>query len=214
MPLPEKLLEILVCPQSKGPLEQKKDDDELFCETSKLRYPVRNNVPILFIDQSVGASGTLSKSNPKVTFNVVSGPDLDLVLSVEYNTCKAVCRASSNSQKTAVVNLDLTLALDQNTKSLIQTYVLKKFKQKSKKKLGKKEEENYGHFRRAPDLHLHDPGLSKLHLMIFVDSEGRTGVLDLVSKNGTFVNGKEVESCFLSPGDVLQISSTKLVFEG
>ena len=48
MPLPEKLLEILVCPQSKGPLEQKKDDDELFCETSKLRYPVRNNVPILF----------------------------------------------------------------------------------------------------------------------------------------------------------------------
>jgi pSer/pThr/pTyr-binding forkhead associated (FHA) protein len=49
--------------------------------------------------------------------------------------------------------------------------------------------------------------------MVFYD--GRTvGVLDLVSKNGTFVNGQEVESRVLKPGDMIEIGETNIVYEG
>lgn len=43
----KKLLDILVCPLSKGPLEYIKDKDELFCRSSGLAYPIRDGIPIM-----------------------------------------------------------------------------------------------------------------------------------------------------------------------
>jgi len=43
----KKLLDILVCPLSKGPLEYIKDKDELVCRSSGLAYPIRDGIPIM-----------------------------------------------------------------------------------------------------------------------------------------------------------------------
>ena len=48
----EYLLKILVCPKSGGPLEYSKDTDELICKKSRLAYPIRNNIPILLIEEA------------------------------------------------------------------------------------------------------------------------------------------------------------------
>jgi uncharacterized protein YbaR (Trm112 family) len=45
--LDEKLLEILVCPISKAPLEYDREKQELVCRASGLAYPVRDGVPFL-----------------------------------------------------------------------------------------------------------------------------------------------------------------------
>ena len=45
--LDEKLLEILVCPVSKAPLEYDREKQELVCRASGLAYPVRDGVPIM-----------------------------------------------------------------------------------------------------------------------------------------------------------------------
>ena len=42
-----KLLEILVCPVSKGPLTYRKDRDELWCRQSGLAFPVRDGIPVM-----------------------------------------------------------------------------------------------------------------------------------------------------------------------
>jgi pSer/pThr/pTyr-binding forkhead associated (FHA) protein len=47
--------------------------------------------------------------------------------------------------------------------------------------------------------------------MMFHDVNG-AGILDLVSKNGTYVNGEEVESKSLQDGDLVEVGSSKLVF--
>jgi uncharacterized protein len=53
MPLPPELLDILVCPSSKGPLEYHAGPPEvLICRTSQLVYPVRDGIPILLIDEA------------------------------------------------------------------------------------------------------------------------------------------------------------------
>ncbi len=44
------LMEILVCPKSHGELEQR--GDWLYCEESGLRYPVRDGIPIMLIDEA------------------------------------------------------------------------------------------------------------------------------------------------------------------
>ncbi len=42
-----KLLELLVCPVSKGPLIYERKQDELISRSARLAYPVRSGIPIL-----------------------------------------------------------------------------------------------------------------------------------------------------------------------
>jgi len=42
-----KLLELLVCPVTKGPLIFSKNKDELISRSARLAYPVRSGIPIL-----------------------------------------------------------------------------------------------------------------------------------------------------------------------
>ena len=48
--LDPKLLELLVCPVSKGSLIQK--GGELICYESKLAYPIRDGIPIMLPDKA------------------------------------------------------------------------------------------------------------------------------------------------------------------
>ncbi|EAV47558.1 MAG: Trm112 family protein [Nitrosomonadales bacterium] len=42
-----KLLSILVCPVTKGPLEFDKENNELVSNSAKLAYPIKDGIPIL-----------------------------------------------------------------------------------------------------------------------------------------------------------------------
>jgi len=47
-----KLLEVLVCPQTRGPLRYDKERQELISEKARLAYPVRDGVAIMLIDEA------------------------------------------------------------------------------------------------------------------------------------------------------------------
>jgi uncharacterized protein YbaR (Trm112 family) len=54
----EKLLEILVCPKCKGELEHRTgESEELVCHACKLRYEVRDDIPIMLIDEAKPLAG-------------------------------------------------------------------------------------------------------------------------------------------------------------
>ena len=46
------LLEILACPVCKKPLVQKETGESLQCTACKRVYPVRDNIPILLVDEA------------------------------------------------------------------------------------------------------------------------------------------------------------------
>ncbi|MEO8624796.1 MAG: Trm112 family protein [bacterium] len=52
MTLSPQLLAILVCPKCKGPLENRDSESSLVCPTCRLRYPVRDDIPIMLIDEA------------------------------------------------------------------------------------------------------------------------------------------------------------------
>ena len=47
-----KLLEILVCPITKGPLEYDAEAQELISRQAQRAYPIRDGIPIMLADQA------------------------------------------------------------------------------------------------------------------------------------------------------------------
>jgi uncharacterized protein YbaR (Trm112 family) len=47
-----KLLEILVCPLTKGPLRYDRAAQELISDQAGLAYPIRDGIPIMLVDEA------------------------------------------------------------------------------------------------------------------------------------------------------------------
>jgi len=218
-----KLFEILVCPKCKGGLTVVEGGKALVCDACRLKFPVRDGVPVMLIDEASDLRGANLKgevsmiASSEVAFKIVAGPNRGLTFHLDRYTCKALGRAINDPNKTAMFNVDVSLALDEGTKGLIQNYVSKQFQPaggKAQVSLGNLRAENpTGNFKRTSDVVLDDVSVSRLHCMVFYGETG-AAVLDLVSKNGTFVNGSEIESRLLKKGDVIELGDTKIVFEG
>ncbi len=60
-PAPEldpRLLEVLVCPASRGPLRYDRQRQELVSDAAGLAYPIRDGVPILLVSEARELQGT------------------------------------------------------------------------------------------------------------------------------------------------------------
>mgnify|MGYP002636661970 FL=1 len=58
-----KLLEILVCPLTKGPLEYDRESQELISRKAGLAYPIRDGIPIMLADEARELSGSTNTEN-------------------------------------------------------------------------------------------------------------------------------------------------------
>lgn len=52
MTLSQDLLAILACPACKGEVSVTGDGSALICEACRLRYPVRNGIPVMLVDEA------------------------------------------------------------------------------------------------------------------------------------------------------------------
>ncbi|AMW34373.1 Trm112 family protein [Haematospirillum jordaniae] len=52
-----KLLEILVCPLSRGPLRYDAEAQELISDKAGLAYPIRDGIPIMLVDEARSLDG-------------------------------------------------------------------------------------------------------------------------------------------------------------
>ena len=48
----KELLDILACPKCKGDLEYRPDDEQLRCNKCRLIYPVKDDIPVMLIDEA------------------------------------------------------------------------------------------------------------------------------------------------------------------
>ena len=62
-----KLLEMLVCPLTKGPLRYDRTAQELVSEEAGLAYPIRDGIPIMLVDEArqLGDDELTAKRLPK-----------------------------------------------------------------------------------------------------------------------------------------------------
>lgn len=48
----KRLLDILVCPLCKSPLHLDADKKELICKADLLAYPIRDDIPVMLVDEA------------------------------------------------------------------------------------------------------------------------------------------------------------------
>ena len=53
MAISKELLEILACPKCKGDIRLTEKGDGLICERCKLLYPIKDDIPVMLIDEAV-----------------------------------------------------------------------------------------------------------------------------------------------------------------
>ncbi len=62
-----KLLELLVCPVTKGPLDYDREKQELISRSARLAYPIRDGIPIMLESEARQLSTEEIESMPKRT---------------------------------------------------------------------------------------------------------------------------------------------------
>ncbi len=220
--LDSELLSILACPKCKGDLTLANDEKGLICESCRVVFPIRDGIPVMLIEESYPLRGEAKttegggapSTGEKAVFLVVEGKNKGTKIEVDKGTCRAIGRSLDDAERTKFFSVDAAATMDDNSKKLVMQYLSRQFQQGggavSRKVEGR---ESYGGFVRANDFQVRDSAVSRLHAMIFFDGSGAIGILDLVSRNGTFVNGAEVESKALKKGDLITIGGTKIRFE-
>jgi len=53
MPITKELLDILACPKCKGDIHLNDKSDGLVCDACKLMYPIKDDIPVMLIDQAI-----------------------------------------------------------------------------------------------------------------------------------------------------------------
>ncbi|HIE64869.1 MAG: Trm112 family protein [Nitrospira sp.] len=51
------LLDILACPKCKGEIHLNEKEDGILCVSCGLMYPIRNDIPVMLIDEAVKVEG-------------------------------------------------------------------------------------------------------------------------------------------------------------
>ena len=57
MVIDRELLEILACPKCKGDIVVAEKEDGLICKNCKLVYPIRDDIPVMLIDEALPYEG-------------------------------------------------------------------------------------------------------------------------------------------------------------
>ncbi|HEX2069555.1 MAG TPA: Trm112 family protein [Actinomycetota bacterium] len=62
MPVEKELLDILVCPNCHGNVEYRSQEERIVCLKCGFRYPVRDDIPVMLIDEAEKPQGQGSSS--------------------------------------------------------------------------------------------------------------------------------------------------------
>jgi uncharacterized protein YbaR (Trm112 family) len=57
MAISKELLDILVCPKCKGDIILLDDETGLVCPACRLKYPVRDDIPVMLVDEAEETGG-------------------------------------------------------------------------------------------------------------------------------------------------------------
>ncbi len=54
MAINKKLIEVICCPVCRGNLKEDENGKFLICNNCKIKYPVKDDIPVLIVDEGIG----------------------------------------------------------------------------------------------------------------------------------------------------------------
>jgi hypothetical protein len=139
----------------------------------------------------------------KVVLEVDKGPSAGMRFELTDNSYRAVGRAGA--EVTVQLSNEGDRSLDEDDIKRVEEHL-------AKRKVAAKDPSNLriGGFVRGRDVLLDDDKISRTHAMFFLDEDGAS-VVDLLSTNGTHVNGERITDADLHEGDIVNIGKTRFI---
>lgn len=208
------LKEVIACPSCVGQLILTQEG-VLVCPSCLLGYRVFGDIPDLALSRAISLKkqNLQDSSGWRAVFQVVVG-NKQTPLELFPGHCVILGRALSADpagEVTVIARQRSTSEIDSHTLKLIEKYLTRHhdkapsiFRETLSTAPGL-----LGDFKRDADYLLDDAVISKRHALLYHDEQG-VCVVDLVSKNGTYLNGREIEHTRLRHHDILSLGGTSL----
>lgn len=188
----------------------------LFCQQCCVGYPVQGEVPDFRSPSTLNFKKMVVETQQGVTaqFIVPQGKAIRDSVELKKDHCLVFGRATrmdGDSDITYVGLNETVINLNTHTLQLIEKFLsqsrpVKSGGPKALAGLPLNQVQSLGGFIRNTDIFLDDRSISRAHAVFYHDGED-VWVLDLVSKNGTYVNGREVERAKLKHNDVVSLGT-------
>lgn len=218
-PLPKSYFESLACPACGAHQLLLTKEKIVVCHSCLNGYRMQGDVPDFRLQNAISLKKARDKTKGMSAQIVVAlGRDKNKTVHVTRNHCLVIGR----QQKQAIEDSDLTIVgkplslksyanLDPANQQLIERYLMKKQPKQpaDRAKTIDRHKRLIGQYERDPDLTLEDGSVSRAHALIYQDDHG-LHILDLLSKNGTYLNGYEIESSRLKNNDVISLGTASL----
>lgn len=209
------LLDALACPGCHGKVVATREDI-LFCQVCCLGYPKQGEFydfrPENIIDfKKLIRQGKTAVAVAKIQcLGSLFKKSTSKICEIRTGQCLLLGRAAflePDSDITfAGVPEEHRVSLGAETRQLIEQYLLQDGPHKSPSNPPLHPNQYLGDFERLDDVLIDDKSVSRSHAVFYHDPKG-LWVLDLVSKNGTYVGGREVEHACLKHNDVVTLGS-------
>lgn len=192
----------------------------IICRDCLKGFRVKDDVPDFRMDHAISFERKSEKKTTEadaVLITILIGENKNQSIGLKNGHCVVLGRllgSESDMDKTFVGKPNFTqveqfVRMDPDNQKLAEIYLKRNLADSEKKAPTAGHQRFLGDFLRDPDFMLPDAAVSRSHAVIFQDDEG-VRVLDLVSRNGTFVNGKEVEFTVLKNNDVVSVGNTSM----
>jgi hypothetical protein len=143
----------------------------------------------------------------KVILEVDKGPNRGTRYELTLRGYRAVGRAGSGGDVTVQLSTEGDRQLEPDDVRVVEEHLARRLETTLSDSPGNL---RIGAFRRGRDILLDDDKISRKHAMFFLDDDGPS-VVDLLSTNGTHVNGKRVSDADLQEGDIVHIGKTRFI---
>lgn len=70
----QNLLNILVCPLCKGPLQHDRDNNTLICKADRLAFPVKDGIPVLLVSEARELTDTPNDASGSASATQTAAP--------------------------------------------------------------------------------------------------------------------------------------------
>jgi hypothetical protein len=218
--LPKQYAEALICPSCGAERLIPTKEKIIICQACFTGFRVNEGVPDFRLEYSISFRNKVSakRKGLQATLTVLMGDDKTDQADVKFGHCLILGRKVNPNQ-----SIDMTVVmkpasqktfskLDPHNQHLIEKYLSRSQGEHftpEQRQAFSAQNKFVGNFMRDPDFLLNDPSISRAHAVIYQDTNG-INLLDLYSKNGTYVNGYEVESCRLRNNDLVSLGTASL----
>jgi pSer/pThr/pTyr-binding forkhead associated (FHA) protein len=135
---------------------------------------------------------------------VVEGPDLGMRYTIEEGSYRVLARAPDDSTSTVQMTPEGDRLLEGAARGRAEALFSRRG--------GAPDRSRTAFRKRGPDIVLRDTSVSRTHALVFIERDV-SSVADLMSTNGTRVNGALITDVDLREGDVIHLGKTRLRVE-